>query len=328
MCNEILGNYMKKEDQLMTVAFGSRPKRRLNRIMDALNFEYPDYERLDEGGKTKRVVSILGRQATRSVKEDQKDSKKQKTLSEPKDSTPKKCKLVRISSADTKVQDVPEKTIGPPSPSVAEVLEILKVMTESIPFALLSPLRLDLTSLLRSKETAPSVEEKVGGQKKRRMINVMRAIEQTPPPATAAKAAMPVDAEDTTGAKADELATTMPEIDRLILDVVAEENVAAAPDKGKRIEDASSGDKDFDLRHLGGQELSKEDKSELKEFAISCGYQPGSILFGGVDEEILGCIRDRAGAKIISILSKSVGFSKLETDISCYRQQHIFGSLF
>jgi hypothetical protein len=58
-------------------------------------------------------------------------------------------------------------------------------------------------------------------------------------------------------------------------------------------------EKDFDLRHLGGQELSEEDKSELKEFIISCGYQPGSILFGGVDEEILGCIRNRAGAKIV-----------------------------
>jgi hypothetical protein len=45
MCNEILGNYTKKEDQLMTVAFGTRPKRRLNRVMDTLNFEYPDYER-------------------------------------------------------------------------------------------------------------------------------------------------------------------------------------------------------------------------------------------------------------------------------------------
>jgi hypothetical protein len=30
MCNEILGNYTKKEDQLMTAAFSTRPKRRLN----------------------------------------------------------------------------------------------------------------------------------------------------------------------------------------------------------------------------------------------------------------------------------------------------------
>jgi hypothetical protein len=57
MCNEILGNYTKKEDQLMTAAFGTRPKRRLNRVMDASNFEYPDYERLNksaEGTKRKK----------------------------------------------------------------------------------------------------------------------------------------------------------------------------------------------------------------------------------------------------------------------------------
>jgi hypothetical protein len=81
MCNEILGNYTKKEDQLMIAAFGTRPKRRLNRVMDSLNFEYPDYERLDEGLggiKRKGIVSILNRRAIRSVKEDQKTLKKQK----------------------------------------------------------------------------------------------------------------------------------------------------------------------------------------------------------------------------------------------------------
>jgi hypothetical protein len=66
MCNEILGNYTKKEDQLMTAAFGTREKWILNRVMDALGFEYLDYERLhDEVGglKRKKVVSVLTRQA-------------------------------------------------------------------------------------------------------------------------------------------------------------------------------------------------------------------------------------------------------------------------
>jgi hypothetical protein len=81
MCNEILGNYTKKEDQLMTAAFGTRPKRRLNWVMNALKFEYPDYEKLDggtEGVKKKRIVSIPSRQAARMVKEDEKTSKKKK----------------------------------------------------------------------------------------------------------------------------------------------------------------------------------------------------------------------------------------------------------
>jgi hypothetical protein len=67
MCNEILGNYT-KEDQLMTASFSTQPKRMLNRVMDMLDFEYPDYERFDKGAeglKRKRIVSILNRQAAR-----------------------------------------------------------------------------------------------------------------------------------------------------------------------------------------------------------------------------------------------------------------------
>jgi hypothetical protein len=61
MCNEILGNYTKKEDQLMLAAVSTRPKQRLNRVMDALKFEYPDYERLSkgaEGVKRKKMLAF------------------------------------------------------------------------------------------------------------------------------------------------------------------------------------------------------------------------------------------------------------------------------
>jgi hypothetical protein len=78
--------------------------------------------------------------------------------------------------------------------------------------------------------------------------------------------------------------------------------------------------KSFDLRNLVGQELSEAEKEELQEYGISCGYQPGAMLFGGIDEEALGCVRDHTGAKVIGTLSKSVGFPKLEANISSYRQ--------
>jgi hypothetical protein len=42
--------------------------------------------------------------------------------------------------------------MNPSSSSAAKVSEILKVMTEPFPFALLSPLRLELTSLLQTRE--------------------------------------------------------------------------------------------------------------------------------------------------------------------------------
>ena len=75
-------------------------------------------------------------------------------------------------------------------------------------------------------------------------------------------------------------------------------------------------------------EQTKDEKEELRDYAISCGYQPGAMLFGGIDDKSLGCLRDRTGAKVISTLSKSIGFPKLEADISRYRRQHIVGSLF
>jgi hypothetical protein len=103
----------------MTAAFGTRPKRRLNRVMDALNFEYLDYERFDGGAggvKRKRVISILSRQAARSVKEDEKALKKTKTTPEPK-ATIKKRKVDQTPSTEPKVDETTEKT--PPSPTAS-----------------------------------------------------------------------------------------------------------------------------------------------------------------------------------------------------------------
>jgi hypothetical protein len=208
-------------------------------------------------------------------------------------------------------------------------------MTDSLPIKPLSPLGPELMKFLQKKEQPSATKEKAEGQKKRRIVNVMQAIERTPPSTSAAKIVTAASAEAKAAAEAAKLATTMSGIDKLISDMVAEETVVAAEesmaavtDKGKKVVDTSSGEKDFDLRHLGGQELSEADKKEVKEYGISCGYQRGTLFFGEVDEEILGCIRDRAGAKIIDTLSKSVGFPKLESDISGYRRQHIVGSLF
>jgi hypothetical protein len=214
-------------------------------------------------------------------------------------------------------------------------------MTESLPIKLLSPLGPELTKLLQKKDQPSAIKEKTEGQKRRRIVNVMQAIEQTPPLASAsrmvpvASAEVEATTEAEAAAEAANLMSTMSEIDKLIPDMVAEETVATAEEnvvvvlgKGKEVVDTSSKEKEFDLRHLGGQELSEAEKEELEQYGKSCGYQPGSMLFDGVDEEILGRICDRAGAKIIGTLSKSVGFPKLESDISGYRRQHIIGSLF
>jgi hypothetical protein len=186
--------------------------------------------------KRKRIVSILSRQAARLVKEDEKILKKAKSAPETKEAISKKRKLDITPSAEPKVDERGEE--APSTPSVTEVAEILKVMTDSPHFKLLSPLWSELTQFFQKKEQ--HVEE----QKKRQIVNMMQAVKQTPPSTSATKivttAGAKVDAAVEAAAAAevkntDEAETTMPHIDRLISDVIKdvsiEEEMAAAPSK-------------------------------------------------------------------------------------------------
>jgi hypothetical protein len=266
----------KKEDQLMIAAFGTRPKRRLNRVMDALKFEYPDYERLGkgvEGPKQKRTVSIIQRQAARMVKEDENLAKKKKSSPEPKVAVSKK----RKAPASKPKADLEEEEV-PSTPSAPDAEEILKVMAESLPNKL-SPLGPELMKLLQKKKE-PSIAEKPAEPKKRRIITVIEAIEETPPPAsapkTAAAEAAPAEAStsEVAAAEATDLENTLNDIDEMILNM-AEEGIAAAveetpaavlekgdkmPGKEKEPAEDTSEEENFNFQNIIGQELSKAEK--------------------------------------------------------------------
>jgi hypothetical protein len=356
MSTEILGNYSKKEDQLMTAAFGTRPKRRLNRVLDAIGFEYPDYERLDkgaEGQKRKRVASTL-------IKDDEDQPKKKKEKFEPKVVAPRKRKVASPKPASPKpASPEPERLVRdeevPATPSTAEVEEILKVMTESLPVKL-SPLAPELTKFFQ-KDKEASAAEIPAKPKKRRIIQVTHVIHQTPPPVSASKIVVVETAEaeaaaaEATGAEITEIApagaeatgaeaeatedsnleTTLEVIDNILLKMAEEEAAVAAvntaTEKGKEQIDEISEEGDFNFQDLLGQELTDAEKEELKKYAISCGYKSGAMLFGGVNEGKLRCLRNRTEAKIVRTLSKSVGLPKIEADLCRYQRHHVAGSL-
>jgi hypothetical protein len=308
--------------------------------MYALDFEYPDYERLDkdaEGQKRKRVAGALN-------KDDEEQPNKKRLESEPKTGVSKKRKT---STPKQKATDEEEGT--PATPSATKVEEILKVMTKSLPVKL-SPLGPHMTKLFQ-KEKEPA-KTKAARPKKQRIITVTEVIEGTPPGASAPKApviestttteAVPSEATNTEAAGAEDinLESMVADIDKMLLNMAAEEAAAeeaaaateeitaSEPEREKEIAEDPSKDEAFNFQNLVGQELTKAEKEELKEYAISCGYRPRALLFGGIDDERLGCVRDQTGAKVIGTLSKSIGFPKLEIDISRYRRQHIVGSLF
>jgi hypothetical protein len=223
-------------------------------------------------------------------------------------------------------------------PSAADVEEILKVMTESLPLKL-SPLGPQLMKLLQKKEEPAAIKKPA--EKRRRIVTVIEAIEETPPLAstlkTAAAKVAPTEAStsEAAAAEATNLANTLTDIDEMILNMAEEETAAAGeetpaavPEKEKELAEDALEERNFNFQNIIRQELSKAEKEELRDYAISCGYQLGALLFGGVAEESLGCLRDRVGAKVVSTLSKSVGFPKLEAELSRYRRQHIASSLF
>jgi hypothetical protein len=55
--DELLGSYSKSEDNALSAAFGSRKKKRLNKVFDAIGFVYPDYRYPPRGQKRKGATS-------------------------------------------------------------------------------------------------------------------------------------------------------------------------------------------------------------------------------------------------------------------------------
>jgi hypothetical protein len=372
MCNDILGNYSKKEDQLMTAAFGTRPKRRLNRVLDALSFDYPDYEQLGgdaEGPKRKRIASALDKESTKLAKKEKEIS--EKLSSGPKVAVSKKRKAASPKPASPKPKTSAREEEAPVTPSATEVEEILKVMTEPLPVKL-SPLVPELTKFFQKGKEASAVENPAK-PKKRRIVQVADVIHQTPPLTSASKivtadptaigaetigaktggaeaTGAEITGAEATGAEATgasteieaigaetgtnedpNLETTLDDIDNMLLRIAEEEAavvaVNTATEKGKeQIEDILEKE-NFNFQDILGQGLSDTEKEELKKYAISCGYKPGSLLFGGVNEGKLRCLRNRTEAKVVRTFSKSVGLPKIEADLCRYQRQHIAGSL-
>jgi hypothetical protein len=184
---------------------------------------------------------------------------------------------------------------------------------------------------------------------------VADVIHQTPPPISASKiiTAETTEAEttgaETAGAEATgatteaeaavaetgttedpNLETTLDDIDNILLRMAEEAAVVAvntATEKGKEQMEDILEEENFNFQDILGQELTDAEKEELKKYAISCGYKPGSLLFGGVNEGKLRCLRNRTEAKVVRTFSKSVGLPKIEADLCRYQRQHIAGSL-
>ena len=88
----------------------------------------------------------------------------------------------KVAAVKPKTTDLEEEILS--TPPAADVEEILKVMTESLPLKL-SPLGPQLMKLLQKKEEPAAIKKPA--EKRRRIITVIDAIEETPPSAPASR---------------------------------------------------------------------------------------------------------------------------------------------
>jgi hypothetical protein len=113
--DELLGAYSKAEDGAMTVAFGARGKRRLNRVFYVIGFVYPDYSfRARRQGGKRKVATLTSAGAPKP--------KKAKVLTR----RPKPIGTVEVSKLIKSAEAVPSGTKSAPAMSTKASVNPIK----------------------------------------------------------------------------------------------------------------------------------------------------------------------------------------------------------
>jgi hypothetical protein len=108
--DELLGPYSKAEDNALSTSFGSRGKKRLNRVFDAIDFVYPDYSYPQRGRGKKRKVAASAKIAASAI---------------PDESAPKSKKLKVLTHRPRYIEPVVVPEFGGETSSAAEPMEYI-----------------------------------------------------------------------------------------------------------------------------------------------------------------------------------------------------------
>jgi hypothetical protein len=286
--DELLGAYSKSEDNALSAAFGSRKKKRLNKVFDAIRFVYPDYCYLSRGQKRKGATS--GKVVALA------------TSSEP---APKRKNLKVLTHRPHYIEPaiVPEfggetsSAIEAKGPALTQRIEEPAIM-----------LKTDKIEEPRIKETktfevlSPSAGVEVpktqkglaATPKRKRMASVLDVLETIKASSsTLGKIAKASKAQIETEAKVTEAEATMSQADvearpsKPVKEKSSETGEKAAGEEAiKQIllekatsptPEASSEVLDYIIRHASGKRLSEEEIFEAKHYARELKYPKGGL---------------------------------------------------
>jgi hypothetical protein len=318
--DELLGTYSKAEDNALSAAFRCRGKKRLNRVFDAIGFMYPDYRYPPWGQEKKRKVVVSDIQIDPASK-----SKKVKVLThrpcyiEPTvvpDFGAGSSSAVEATQTTPIVQSSAEPIVMPKMHTIEPIKDKVEKATESkveetMP-KILSPLtEARLPKAQKSSAATP---------KRRRMANVLDAVLET------TKALSPSPAKKIVQAKA-KLQTEAKTRQTEAKATESQAEAKAGPSMPIETEPAVSEEKLVE-QIAPGKKLSKEEILEARHYAQSSKYPKGALVFHGSDEDdFLYCLPDNKEISICQKIGTSMGFPKLEDDLSLLSKDELADSL-
>jgi hypothetical protein len=339
--DELLGPYSKAEDNALSAAFGSRKKKRLNRVFDAIGFMYPDYR------------YPLWRQKRKGA-----TSGKDDASAAPSEPAPKRKKVKVLTHRPRFIESatMPE-FIGETSsateakePAIAQKIEEPAAMPKASPAKSGKPKAINIEEMKVEKTRtleviSPSAEVTVPKAqkdltttpKRKRMVNVLGVLEtiktssstpkkaaeasKTQIEAEAAKSQIETEAGPSEPAKEKSLEIGERTKKEAAEEILSEKTAIPIPE-------ASSEVLNYIVRHASGKRLSKKEKQEAQFYAQKLKYPKGALVFNGSGEEdFLYYLPDNKEISVCREMGKSFGFPTLEDGLSVISKDELADSL-
>jgi hypothetical protein len=333
--DELLGPYSKAEDNTLYAAFGSRKKKRLNRVFNAIGFMYPDYRYPPRGQKRKGAIS--GKNVASAASSEPAPKRKMLKVLNHRPRYIEPATMPEFSGETSSATKAKE-------PALTQKIEKSAVMPKA-PLAKSSEPKADNIEVISSlaEVTLPKAQKDLTATPKRkRMVNVLDVLEtiktsstpgktakasktQTETRLTEAKAAKS-QAETKAGpsepAKEKSLKTGEEKTEKEVAEQILPEKTATPTPE------ASSKVLDYIIRHASGKRLFEEEKREAQYYAQKLKYPKGVLIFNGSGEEdFLYCLPDSKEISVCREMSRSFGFPTLEDGLSLLSKDELADSL-
>jgi hypothetical protein len=345
--DELLGAYSKSEDNALSAAFGSRKKKRLNRVFDAIGFIYPDY-RYPPGGQKKKSATSGKDAASAAPSEPAPKRKKVKVLThrpcyiEP--TTVPKFGGETSSATEAKEPALMQRTEEPAAMPKASSAKLAEPKADNI-----EEIGVEGTKILEvlsptAEVTVPKAQKGLTATPKRkRMASVLDVLEtiktssSTPGKAAEASKAQTesklAEAEATKSQAKTEAGPSEPAKEKSLEtgEKAAEKEAIEQilPEKTDTpTPEATSKVLDYIIRHALGKRLSEEEVFEAKHYARELKYPKGALVFNGIDEDdFLYCLPDNKELSVCREMARSMGFPKLEAGLCAMTKDDLADSL-